>query len=45
MKHYTTPRLVARGDVVEQTKGPFMGDTDPNGTTIHSPCGSVGFAL
>ncbi len=45
MKTYTTPTLVAKGDVVTQTLGPFIGRDDPNGTTVPSPLGSVGHSL
>lgn len=45
MKTYTTPMLVAKGDVVALTQGMFIGNTDPDGTTIESAIGSVGFAL
>ena len=45
MKTYTTPTLVAQGDVVTITQGPAIGFTDPNGTTIKTSVGSVGFSL
>jgi hypothetical protein len=45
MKTYTTPMLVEKGDVVTLTLGPAIGFTDPNGTTIKTSVGSVGFGL
>jgi hypothetical protein len=45
MKTYTTPALVAKGDVVTLTQGPVGGDKDPNGITKQLAVGSVGFGL
>jgi hypothetical protein len=45
MKTYTTPTLVAQGDVVTRTLGPFVGNTDPNGITQLKPAGSLGLGL
>lgn len=44
MKHYTAPRLVAVGSVVEHTQGAFVGNVD-GGQEISYPAGSVGFNL
>jgi hypothetical protein len=45
MKTYTTPTLVAQGDVVTRTLGPITGFTDPDGTSVKASVGSVGFGL
>ncbi|HEX6049168.1 MAG TPA: lasso RiPP family leader peptide-containing protein [Gemmatimonadaceae bacterium] len=45
MKRYETPRLVARGDVTEQTLGMIESNTDPDKVTLQTPLGSVGFGL
>jgi hypothetical protein len=45
MKRYTTPILVAKGDVVGQTQGPFPGSNDPGGVTHVMSVGDVGFNL
>jgi hypothetical protein len=45
MKTYQAPVIVAKGDVVSLTQGPFVGRDDPNGTTIASAVGSVGHNL
>ena len=44
MKHYTAPRLVAVGSVIEHTQGAFVGNVD-GGDQIAHPAGSVGFSL
>lgn len=45
MKRYETPRLVARGDVTEQTQGMIPSSTDPDKVTLQTPLGSIGFGL
>jgi hypothetical protein len=45
MKTYKTPTLVAKGDVVALTLGPISGPKDPDGTTLDSTIGAVGFGL
>jgi hypothetical protein len=45
MKRYETPRLVARGDVTEQTQGMIESNTDPDKVTLKDAPGSVGFSL
>ncbi len=45
MKTYTTPTLVAKGDVVTLTQGIVVGLTDADGHTRKAPPGSVGFGL
>jgi hypothetical protein len=45
MKTYTTPALVAKGDIVTLTQGPVGGTTDPNHITLKVAPGSVGFGL
>jgi hypothetical protein len=44
MKTYQTPRLVPRGQVVEQTQGMIIGSTDPDGRT-EKQTDSIGFGL
>ena len=44
MKHYTAPRLVAVGSVIEHTQGSLFGYVD-GGDQIAYPAGSVGFSL
>lgn len=45
MKTYQTPRLVPQGQLVELTRGMFIGSTDPDGRTSEKPTDSIGFGL
>jgi hypothetical protein len=44
-KTYTIPKLVAKGNTVELTRGVDFGYTDPDEKTARMPFGSVGFGL
>jgi hypothetical protein len=45
MKNYHSPKLVAKGDVIERTLGIFTGADDPvDGQRLVAP-GSMGFNL
>jgi len=45
MKTYNTPKLVAKGDVVQLTQGVIRGTTDTDRQTLKVASGSVGFNL
>lgn len=45
MKTYAAPKLIARGPVVELTRGSDIDVTDPDMVTKKQPLGSVGFNL
>jgi hypothetical protein len=44
-KTYRAPELVAKGAIVELTRGIGVGTTDPDELTRMVPVGTVGFGL
>ena len=45
MKRYNSPKLEAKGSIIEQTLGVGSGYQDPSGTELIGFVGSIGFNL